>query len=141
MAIRTTELAVKGILLDDYDTLTNPSLTPFILTASIITDRIVTCATSDGYTLTTDEKELIERWLSAHFYVMSDQNYSEKRTADAQGKFQGITKMRLEASKYGQTALILDPSGCLESLSSRSRASAFWLGKPVSDQIAYENRD
>lgn len=140
---RTNSAAVQGVLLNDYDSAEAPSLTPFIDTASIIVDRIATCATKKGITLTGSELELIERWLAAHFYGVSDQPYTASRTLDAYGQFQGRTNMYLEATKYGQMAMVLDNSGCLAAIGTevRKRASMAWLGKTKTEQIPYEQRD
>lgn len=143
---RTTAEAVKALLTPggDYDLVNNPSLTPFIESATLIVNRISAAATAASKSLNADEKEMIERWLAAHFYVMSDQNYTSRSTAGASGSFQGQTGSYLEASKYGQMAISLDYSGMLYSLTSgpnRRTAKATWLGKPVSQQIDYEDRN
>lgn len=139
---RTDADQVKGVLLLDYDTRNSPSLTPFIRGASLIVDRVATCAIAKGKTLTAEELVEIETWLAAHAYAMSDQPYSEKKTEKAMGKFQGQTKMYLEATKYGQMAISLDPSGCLAAIASgRRRARVEWLGKVPSEQIDYVQRD
>lgn len=142
---RTTSAAVQALMLpgQDYDTLANPSLTPFIDTASALVDDVVTCAAADGVTLTAARLELIERWLAAHCYCMSDQTYASKNTEGAGASFHGQTGMHLEASKYGQMAARLDSSGCLESIAGAERkvASGFWLGKAPSGQTPYRSRD
>lgn len=140
---RTTEDAVEELLSagGDYDTLNNPSLIPFIQTANVIVTRVVTCATEKGITLSTEERELIERWLSAHFYVMSDQTYAAKGTEGASATFHGQTGMNLDASKYGQTAKMVDYSGCLNAIGNAQRASLSWLGKRPSEQTDYSDRD
>ena len=143
---RTTETAVKDVLLSDYGPKsdgTDPSLVPFIQSASVMVDRAAAAAAAKGETLTSTELELIERWLSAHFYVMSDQTYANKQTGGAGGTFHGRTGMRLEASKYGQNAMLLDYSGTLESLSTqgRKKVQMIWLGKAPSAQTEYRDRD
>lgn len=138
---RTTATAVKDILLKDYDSINQPGLEPFIETASVIVDRVVTCAAGKDITLTTEEQELIERWLSAHFYGMSDQPYTGRSTLRASGQFQGKTEMYFEATKYGQMAVSLDPSGCLDNIGKRQKVRAFWLGKRPSEQVEYRDRD
>lgn len=127
----------------DYDSVNQPSLTPFIRTANLVTNRMNTCATAKDYTLDSDLLLEIETWLAAHFYSMSDRPYSTTRTDKAYAKFQGITKMGLEASHYGQTALNLDYSGCLSIINSTTNksVSVTWLGKPPSEQTDYEDRD
>lgn len=136
----TTAAAVKNTLGLDYDCISNPSLQTYIDTAAAIMSRMIDCATRKGITFTVAEKELIQRWLAAHFYVMSDQNYKARSTLRASGQFQGETKMYLEASKYGQTAVLIDPSGCLNAIGTRARATIFWGGKRPSEQIDIDDR-
>ena len=141
---RTTVQAVEGILLDNYgpdEDGVSPSLTPFIEAANSLVSRVATCATTRGITLSAAELELIERWLAAHFYSVSDRPLQEEKTLDAFGKFQGKTDMGLNSSYFGQTAKDVDPSGCLASLTSRKRITMNWLGKAKSDQIDYRDRD
>ncbi len=142
--MRTTSIKVKGILGGDYDCSNNPSLIPFIESASVITDRVVTCAADKGHSLTTVEAELIERWLAAHAYAMSDQVYKELRTGNSRAVYSGMTKMYLEATKYGQMASSIDTSGCLTAIAQgggRKVASLTWLGKAQRDKITYEDRN
>ena len=134
---RTSSQAVKGILMRDYDKVNNPSLTPFIETANSVTSRVNNLASSNGYSLTDTELELIERCLSAHLYVMSDQTYAEKRTGDAEAVYKGMSGMGLEASNYGQQALIIDTTGSLAALSKGYKAKGFWLGLNPTSQTDY----
>ena len=141
---RTTSDLVKGILLDDYGARpdgSQPSLTPFIDSANLIINRVATCSVSRGRTLSTDELEMIERWLAAHLYKQSDQATTSRSNLGASASFQGQTGMYLEGTKYGQHALILDYSGCLKAITSRQNVDFFWIGKPPSEQIDYRNRD
>ena len=143
---RTTSNAVKELLQPggDYDTVRNPSLTPFIQSATVVVDRVQTAAAANGRTLNSTELELIERWLAAHYYASSDQPYTSRSTAGASGSFQGQTGMYLEGTKYGQMAITLDYSGYLYSISSgpnRRTGKITWVGKPPSTQIDYQDRD
>lgn len=138
---RTTDTLVKGVLLLDYDSRRLHSLTPFIEAANLIVSRVATCATRKEMTLSSDELEMIERWLAAHMYVQSDQTFASKSTSGASGSHHGQTGMGLENSKYGQTAKMLDPSGCLAALDKQQVAGAHWLGKPPSEQTPYVDRD
>lgn len=139
---RTTDTLVKGLLLLDYDANRSPSLQPFIDTATVLVDRVAVCASALDEALTVAELELIERWLSAHYYVQSDQTFASKSTSGASATHHGQTGMRLENSKYGQGALSLDTTGCLDQLANKSnaKARAHWLGRPPSEQTAYEDR-
>lgn len=142
MARRTTPSDVQAVLQSDYDSSTSPDLDPYIRSANLMVDRVVTCATAKGITLTTDEKLWIETWLAAHLYACSDRPLDQKNTADSGGRFSGTTGMRLEATLYGQHAMALDYSGCLEALfQRRNRITARWLGRPPSEQTDYDDRD
>lgn len=134
-------MAVRGILGGDYDGTRN--LIPFIETANILTTRIAACAEEKEQPLTTAELEMIERWLACHFYGQSDKPLGSKSTGGASGSYHGQTGMHLESTMYGQTAVVLDPSGCLADISQGQAASAqgFWLGKRPSEQTDYRDRD
>jgi len=140
---RTTSDLVKSVLLSDYDTDGTPDLTSFIDAASSVVDDVSDCATTKGKTLTSAKLELIERWLAAHFYVMQDRTYAQRKTLNSQAIFDGRTGMYLEASTYGQMAVTLDSSGCLFAIASGSRkkASAAWLGLRPSEQTPYTDRE
>lgn len=129
MTIRTTSSAVEGILVDHYDGAT--SLTPFIETASSITNKVSSNDTDS--LLNATDLELIERWLAAHFYAHSDQLPQSKNTGRASASFQGQTGMVFNSTQYGQTALGLDITGYLAKLQAQAstgpiKASAVWLG-------------
>jgi hypothetical protein len=125
---RTTAIAVKNILLDNYDTLKNPDLTGFIDTASALVDESVNFATERGITLSTTLQERIEAWLAAHYYAQADPLYMSKSTQGASGSFQGQSAMGLEGTRYGQQAKRLDISGGLSSFDNNARATVLWLG-------------
>lgn len=134
---RTTQLAVENLLLRDYDSRRHPSLAPYIDSATVVVDRVVTCATDKGVTLTTAEKELIERWLAAFFYTRSDPIYQSKGTDGANGSF---VQDPVDPERYRMGAIAVDYSGCLAGILKGQRAGAVWLGKNPSDQTAYEDR-
>ena len=134
---RTTSAAVILVLGGDYDTVSLPSVTPYIDSATAIVDRVNAAATVKGYILSTVELELIERWLSAHLYTKSDPTYQSRSTAGASGSFVRGPK---EPEPYKDAAIAMDPSGCLNSQLNALRAGGFWLGKPPSAQIPYKDR-
>lgn len=116
-------------------------LTLFISTADTWIRRMIACAATKGITIADEDIAIIAAWLAAHAYVMSDETYTEKNTDRSGGKFKGRTAMRLEASLYGQTAMSLDPSNCLETINNPSKVvGAFWGGKYPTDQIDYEDK-
>jgi hypothetical protein len=143
---RTTAVLVKALLAPgkDYDLRSEPSLDPFIDTAALLVDDIVECATARGVVLTDARLELIERWMAAHFYKQSDQAETSRSTGGASASFQGQTGLYLDGTKYGQTAKLLDTSGCLATIAGatgRQSARGFWAGKPPSTQTDYIDRD
>lgn len=131
MAVRTNSGAVQGVLAagGDYNGLT--PLTPYIETATVVIDRLAAYAAEIETTVTDAELELLERWLAAWAYCMSDKPYSSRSTLGASGSFHGQTGKGLEANLYGQTAKRLDPTGYLiiwDTESRGARAGGFWLG-------------
>ncbi len=132
---RTTTAAVKDILLKDYDTFNEPSLAGFIESASAVVTRVAECATRKGITLSSEELELIERWLTAHFYVQSDATYSSRSTLRASGSFLA------SQDKYLQVAYTIDNSGCLQNIIENKSPRMIWLGKRPSNQTDYVDRD
>lgn len=140
---RTDSTQVAAVLAPgkDYDTTNAPSLTRFITAANLVVTRVNTCATAKGYSLSSDELTEMETWLAAHYYTRSDKPFAAKNELGAGGTYQGQTAKRLEASFYGQTALDLDPSGCLAAIANGVKASMAWGGKAPSDQIDYQDRD
>lgn len=136
---RTSTANVALILGPHYVSGSSPDLQAFIDTATLIIDRVVTCATAKGVTISSDEAEMIERYLAAHYFTHADQLYQSKSTNGASGSFQGQTGKGIESSQYGMTALQIDPSGCLNAITKAQRVSFFWAGKPTSTQeTAYE---
>lgn len=138
---RTTISAVQGILLQDYDTLNNPDITPFIESASSIVDDVAECASQKGTPLSTAKLEILERWLSAHCYCLVDRLYYSRVTGKAEGVFQGRTGMSLDYTPYGQFAKSLDPTGCLVAVTSSLKAGMMWLGKTLPEQVDYDQRN
>lgn len=111
MAIRTTEAAVKLIIEVDDDI----SLTPFIETANNILERV--CLDS-GYSEAT--LELIERWLSAHFYAIRDPRVTREGVKGIEEAFAvSVKSSGFNTTPYGQQALLLDSAGNLADLEAR----------------------
>jgi len=139
---RTTSDNVKGILLTNYDTAASPSLTPFIDTASAMVDALVTKASSRSLTINATLLEIIERWLSAHYYAHADQLLTSKSTAGASGSFQGQSGMGLDSTQYGQAAKRLDPTGILAGMDdSAGVVEMHWLGKTAPNKSTYQERN
>lgn len=131
---RTNADAVKLVLAPgkDYNTRTNPDLTPFIDTAAAVVDDAIENALANAVTITSARAELMERWLAAHFYKCSDRQFASKNTQGASASYTGKTGMNFNATTYGQTAMSLDPSGSLLAIGGeegRSTANAVWVGE------------
>ena len=133
---RVTEAEVSAIIETD-GTL---SIDPFIDVATALVDHIVT--QDDNSLLTTALLKEIEKFLAAHFYAHRDQQYMQKKTGDASATFQVKIGLGLSSTQWGQTAMQLDVSGTLASLSvGKKRASMNWAGYKASEQTDYADRD
>lgn len=135
----TNANAVKDLLRSNYDGCS--PLEPYIRAAQGLIGRMIACATNKSYTHTTDELRSIAEALSAHFYCAMDALYMSRSTSKASGSFQRTTGKRLEGTEYGQMALTLDASGCLDAISKSAFASLTWLGLEPSAQTDYDDRD
>ena len=118
------------------------SLEPFIKTATVIVDRVVTMAGRKGITLSAAELERIECLLAAHFYCLTDALYTQRSTQSASGGFQRAQPDKgFCSTDYGQQAVAMDYSYCLANLNSQQRAGFGWLGKPASAQVPIDDRN
>lgn len=139
---RTTEEAVKSIMLREYDSVRSPCLLPFIEVASVMVDNVISCATSNGATVSDKQAELLERYLAAHAYQLADPGYQSRRTGDASGTFNGKTGVGLESSRFGMMAKTLDTTGCLASMDAGNiTASISWGGFSENEQTDYDQRN
>jgi hypothetical protein len=121
MSIRTTDEAVAGII--EVDELI--PLTPFIETASSLVDDIAAASSS----VSAARLELIERYLSAHFYTLRDPRPTAERAGPVSTNYQSSVGPGLKTSHYGQMAITLDPTGTLLRMSNGRRiGSVTWLG-------------
>lgn len=142
MSYRTTDVVVKRLLARRYDINRNPDLLDALDAAnSLTTDVAALAASSKGVILPAGKLELIERWLAAHFYQMSDPGYASESTAGASVSYQGQTGMYLELTRYGQMAMTLDTSGTLAALNKRQIADCNWGGKTEPEQLTYDERN
>jgi hypothetical protein len=127
---------VEDVLQECY--IAGAKLDRYIKAASLIVDRVDTCADARDRSLTAAELKEIETWLAAHFYTKMDPVYASRSTNGASGSFVRDPKTP-EPFKDG--AMMLDYSGCLGAILEKRIASATWLGKPKSEQTDYEDRD
>jgi hypothetical protein len=133
MAVRTTAAAVAGIIEVD----TSISLTPFIETAS---ELVTECCEDAEYTAT--RLELIERWLSAHFYAVRDQRASSETAGRVSESKQTKVDLGFDVTVYGQQAMRLDTAGGLAALDKRTQKGKVaavgmtWLGTDYDEDEA-----
>jgi hypothetical protein len=118
---RTTENAVAAIIEVDEDI----NLAPFIEVAAALVDEVCAPAGYDEARL-----ELIERWLSAHFYAIRDPRRTQEVAGPVSESFQSKVDLGLDVTHYGQQAKLLDTKGTLLILGQpRTIPQIWWLGK------------
>lgn len=115
---RVTATEVRQIIILQSD-ITDTQVDVFINQANLF----VTSVFSGDTTVSADILKEIERNISAHFLHALDPREEEKTINKARSKYSGQYGMRLEATTYGQNALLLDPTGKLAEASTRRRAS------------------
>lgn len=134
MAYRTTAAAVSAIIETD-DSI---DLTPFIEMANNVTTNVCQYAFGNvnkpiGYLDV--QLELIERWLSAHYYAIRDPQVTDEKAGDVSQAYQGKTGYNFDATTYGQQAMTVDYFGTLAAFQRRikdgapSRPGIVYLGK------------
>jgi hypothetical protein len=136
LAIRTSASAVEAIIEVD----SSIPLDPFMETANLLVNRIcVPAKNEDGTPYFTDDAELevIERWLSAHFYAVRDPRIQFEAVKSLMTRFESKVELNLNNTRYGQQALVLDTSGELAAYNRtldkgpiKRRVGAHWLGVP-----------
>jgi len=126
---RTTEEQVKLIIEED------PSFTipPFIDTANIMVDDLVASGLADDYPVA--KLEMIERWLSAHFYAIAVPRAASEKAAVVAQSNQYKLDLNLAVTMYGQQVLAIDNSGYFASLNKKAkdgkRTKIQVLGSPL----------
>lgn len=110
---RTTDEAVEGII----EVEENATLTPFIEAANVLVTEVCTSSTYDDARL-----ELIERWLSAHFYAIYDPRFESEKAGDVAAKYQTKVNLGFDVTHYGQMAMRLDTAGGLASLNTEAKS-------------------
>lgn len=123
MALRTTETKLRAVI-TTYD---NVDVYPYLNTASVVVDGIVDCATDLDITVSDELLAEIETYLAAHFYALRYPQYQDKKAGRARGKLMGETAMGYKSTLWGQMAIELDPTGCLEGAG--NLLNGYWLGK------------
>lgn len=104
---RVTSTDVTDIIATTLDI---TQVNAFIDTANLLVDMKLGASALDETLLTQ-----IEKYLAAHLICLRDPRMQTKGTSTQMGNlntsYQGRTDMRLEATQYGQTVQMLDPTG------------------------------
>lgn len=125
---RTTVEAVEAIIEVDELIL---DIEPFIEAANSLVTRI--CVKDDSDYSDAD-LELIERWLSAHFYAIRDPRLTEEGAGSVRARYESKVDLGFNLTRYGQQALLLDTEGGLAKLQNeilkggRKNVKMVWLG-------------
>jgi hypothetical protein len=127
--IRVTPEEVEAIL---ETKLTDACLDPFIAAAhQLVEDRLSgkTYTGPTGAEVTISEASMteIERWLAAHFASMWDKRTATDTVGPGTFEYEGETAMRLDFTRYGQQAIILDPTDCLAELGDPDTATVSFV--------------
>jgi len=134
--MRTTSDAVAAVIEVDVAI----DLAPFILVANELVTEV--CSNKN---YTDSRLELIERWLSAHFYTNRDPRSVNEKAGSVGATYQSAVDLNLSTSHYGQTAMMLDTAGGLASLSNRKMkrtVGVTWLGTvPQPDNPSLSSTD
>ena len=115
MALRTSAPEVCAIIETD---LTGDAVLVFIQPANALVDEHLASATP---TISDVLLGQIETYLAAHFITLFDPRVSKESADGVSFTYEGKTDMALDASKYGQMAQVLDPTGILKQLSKVNR--------------------
>lgn len=130
---RTTSTLVTGIIETD----STIDITPFINTANSVVTK---WCTDIQFGYTNDQLELIERWLSAHFYAVRDpRSQNEKAGSVGVAYAVQVKPTPLSSTPYGQAAMAVDYMGGLAALEKRltsgiaPKPGINWIGTKRSD--------
>lgn len=107
--VSITSEQVKSII---ETQLSDDDITPYITTADVVVEERL-----DNKGLSDELLTQIKIFLAAHFLAITkERQLKGQKYGDASEFYQGMTKMDLDASFYGQTASWLDPTGTLSQI-------------------------
>lgn len=118
-----TDSQVKAIIDTDRDT------TSFITTAQLVYDEeVATAASEQSRTVSADRQDQIVLYLAAHFVCITEERGGLRRSkmgdSDESYKAPGNNDVGLASTRYGQMAMMLDPTSTLSSLSAGAKLKA-----------------
>jgi hypothetical protein len=133
---RTTTGMVISALGPDYRA--GASLVRPIKLASLITDRIVQCASRKNKSHTSEQLLELETQLAAHYYTRTDRLYRSRATDRASGSFLYNPDT---PEPYLANAVELDHTGCVRAVLQNKTVSVDWLGKDDPEKLTYDERN
>lgn len=98
--------------------LSDTALTAIIATANRLVDS---CITPKGVAAATLED--IETYLAAHIVTVTEPKGKSVRSSGFTVSYEGAFGEKFKSSRFGQLALALDPTGCLEALTKEDRSA------------------
>lgn len=107
MAPRVSETDVLDVVKPTE--LVESDITPFLTPSHRVVEDMVADESVNEVTL-----EAIELYIAAHLSMTIDPRVSGGSEDSTQITFEGETGMKLKSSRYGQIALVIDPTGNLE---------------------------
>lgn len=81
-----------------------------------------------------DVKDDVNLYLSAHFAATQEPRAESASVGDASVTYQGDSEMGFKSTRYGQQALMLDPTGNLENLADGNKAASLTFYSRADDQ-------
>lgn len=95
----------------EFEMVSDDDLEVFIDDAEGYVSDLTPLDDNDRYSENTFER--VVKWVAAHLASMKQKRVSEESFTDASMKFEGETGMMLKFTRYGQQAIVLDPSNTL----------------------------
>jgi len=137
---RTTKADVEGIIeLDASVVPDDAALLPFITVANELVTEACTGDNGPDTAYSAERLELIERWLTAHFYTNRDPRAVTEKAGSVSAAYQSRVDLGFNTSHYGQTAMRLDTNGGLAKINDdtqkggKPRVGVTWLGTDYED--------
>lgn len=142
MAYRCSASDVQAVIETDEDI----DLEPFIKTANARINALLLSCSAMASSLSS-ELAIVETWLAAHYCAKINPALTQEGAGKASGSYEtGVVGKYLESTRFGQTAIEVDSSGCLAKLQSSlmkgaQSASLHYLGKKASDKLDWSERE
>ena len=117
-------------------------LDPFIETASLLVTKH--CVTLGGLSEDSDaeELELVERWLSAHFYSIFSPRAKSESAGPVSQSIESKVDLGFDVTRHGQQAMRLDSTGQLAKLNEdskrggKSTVGMTWVGGSYDEEFS-----